>query len=278
MHRCAGGFALFAHALTDIATGGAMLSNRYDPIVLAHRTVFMQRLADFVRLGYRDYVAGEVRLDRAPALAAKLRRLYEVHLHRNQRARARAAGEASAYALWWQPHADTVAFVLLLTPGLHAARQLERLRDATSRDGRFVLGDCELVQRAREGQARPSWTWRLTAQAYEGWRAYVLQTVRSGNDYAVQRLVDDLTALPGFAGIRVQGKQLRRLLRAEWRRRRPGQQPPQLPRQRFVQRLANRGTRLSQLVRERAGPNLQTHHPTADSSSETSSPSPRFTG
>lgn len=238
-----------------------MFSARYDPLVLAHKAAFMQRLADFVRLGYREYVLGEVRLERAPALAAKFARLYEVHLHRNQRARARAAGEASAYALWWQPHADAVVFALLLTPGSHAARRLERLRDATTREGRFVLGDYELVQRPRDGQARPSWTWRLTLQGYEGWRARVLQTVRGGSDFEVQLLVDDLMALPGFAGVREQAQRLRQLLRAQWRRRRPGRAVPQLGRQRFVQRLANRGTRLSQLVRARAGPHVQARQP-----------------
>ena len=229
------------------------LPQHYNPVVFDRKTVFMQRLADFIRLGYREYVLGEVRPDRAWPLAMKFRRLYEVHLHRNQRARARANGEGSAYALWWQPHADTIVFALLLTPGQHAARQLEKLRDCGERGSRMTLGDYELVQRPREGNATPAWTWRLTDEAYEGWRARVLEVVRGGNDFVVKQLVDDLLSTPGFAGVREQVKKLTALFRAEWSRRRGGRVMPELPRQRFVQRLQNSGTRLSRLVNPAAG-------------------------
>lgn len=220
------------------------LQQHYNPVVFDRKTVFMQRLADFVRLGYRHYVLGEVRPDRAWALASKFRRLYEVHLHRNQRARARANGEGSAYALWWQPHADVIVFALLLTPGTHAAKHLEKLRDCGERSSRMSLGDYELVQRPREGKASPAWTWRFTDEAYDGWRARVLEVVRGGNDFTVRQLVEDLTATPGFAGVREQVKKLKALLRAEWRRRRAAQKVPELPRQRFVQRLDSTGRRL----------------------------------
>jgi hypothetical protein len=225
------------------------LRPHYNPLVLDRKTVFMQRLADFVRLGYRHYVLGEVRPDRAWPLAAKFSRLYEVHLHRNQRARARANGEGSAYALWWQPHADAVVVALLLTPGTHAARQLERLRNCGERGSRMTLGDYELVQRPRDGRTAPAWTWRLTDVAYEGWRARVLEVVRGGNDFVVQQLIDDLMSTPGFAGIREQVKKLKALFRAEWARRRGKQTVPVVPRQRFVQRLENKGERLSALAR-----------------------------
>lgn len=223
------------------------LRPHYNPIVFDHKTVFMQRLADFVRLGYRNYVLGEVRPGRAWPLAMKFSRLYEVHLHRNQRARARAIGEGSAYALWWRPHADNLVFALLLTPGTHAARQLEKLRDCGERGNRITIGDYELVQRPREGKAAPAWTWRLTDDAYQGWRARVLEVVRGGNDFLVQQLIDDLTSTPGFAGVREQVKKLKLLFRAEWRRRRGKQALPELPRQRFVQRLENKGERLRAL-------------------------------
>lgn len=143
---------------------------RYDPVVFDRKTVFMQRLADYVRQGYHYYALGEVSPERASSVAGKFSRLYEVNLHRNHRARLRAHGDASAYCLWWQPHTDTLVFALLLTPGPHAARQLEKLQDACTRDARITLGDYELVQRPRDGQPHPAWTWRLTTEGYEGWR------------------------------------------------------------------------------------------------------------
>jgi len=223
------------------------LRQHYNPLVFDRKTVFMQRLADYVRLGYRHYVLGEVRPDRGLALAKKFSRLYEVHMHRNQRARARANGEGSAYALWWRPQTDILAFALLLTPGTHAARQLEKLRDCGDKSSRITLGDYELVQRPRDGKATPAWTWRLTEEAYEGWRARILEVVRGGKDFVVKQLIDDLMATPGFAGVREQVKKLKALFRAEWARRRGKQTMPELPRQRFVHRLENKGQRLSSL-------------------------------
>ena len=219
---------LFAHACGGSSGGEMPIKSHYNPTVFDRKTVFMQRLADFVRLGYVYYAVGEVRVERAMPLASKFRRLYEVHLHRNQRAKNRADGEASAYCLWWRSHADTVVFALLLTPGPHAARQLERLKDGSAREDRLILGDYELVQRPREGQARPAWTWRLTEDAYLGWRARVLEVVRGGNDFVVGQVVDDLMATPGFAGVREQVKKLKALFRSEWKRPRAPSHPPRL--------------------------------------------------
>lgn len=222
---------------------------RYDPLVFDRKTVFMQRIADQVRRGYRWYALGEVRLDRAKALVAKFARLYNVHLHRNQKLRERASGLASADLLLWQPHTDTIVFCLLLTPGSHVAHMLEKLRDATLRDTRLTLGDYELVQQPRPGNDRPAWTWRLTSNAYEGWRMRALEVCRKGNDFEVRQFIASLHATPGFAGIREQVKKVKGLFRAEWRRRRSdGVLVPALAmRQRYAQRLPNSGLQISRL-------------------------------
>ena len=253
---------LLAHACGGSSGGEMSIKSHYNPTVFDRKTVFMQRIADFVRLGYFHYAVGEVRVERAMPLASKFRRLYEVHLPRNQRAKNRADGEASAYCLWWRSHTDTVVFALLLTHGPHAARQLERLKDGSVREHRLILHDYELVQRPREGQARPAWTWRFTEDAYLGWRARVLEVVRGGNDFTVQQLVDDLMATPGFAGVREQVKKLKALFKSEWKRRRSKQVAPVLPRQRFVQRLENRGCRLVTL-RNPAPPTATDEQPLA---------------
>lgn len=207
----------------------------------------MQRLADYVRKGHFHHASGSVRTERAPRLCAKFVRLYEVHLHRNQRARRRADGEASAYCVWWRSHADTVCFALLLTDGPHAARKLEDMRDCRERAGRMELGDCELVQIPRANNSQASWTWRLTPSAYADWRARVLLVVRNGNPFEVGEAVRELLALPGFAGVRHQVKSLKALFRSEWKRRRGAMTCPPLGRQPYVQRLRNAGTPMSQL-------------------------------
>ncbi|WP_139826505.1 hypothetical protein [Derxia lacustris] len=218
---------------------------RYDPVVFDHKTAFMQRIADYVRLGYCYWQLTEVRVERAWALAQKFRRLYEVHLHRNQRARARANGEGSAYALWWQQHADSLVVCLLVTPGSHAAHRLERLRDAAEKNGRIALGDYELRRHQRPGARGPSWTWALSAEAYEGWRARVIGDVRRG--IPADDITAELVRMPGFAGVRAQVKALNALVTGEHVRR--GGSAGQLTRRRiaYVQRTANRGKRLSTL-------------------------------
>ena len=178
---------------------------------------------------------------------AKFARLYGVHLHRNQKLRERANGLASADLLLWQPHTDTLVFCLLLTPGPHVARNLESLYDAAGRNPRLTLGDYELIQRPHPGRERAAWTWRLTGQAYEGWRLRALDVCRRGNDFEVRQFIESIHATPGFAGVREQVKKVKSLFRAEWLRRRPDGQicPATGKRQRYLQRLSNSGVRLS---------------------------------
>ena len=228
---------------------------RYDPLVYDKKSVFMQRLADAARLGYRHYACGEVPLGRAAAMVAKFSRLYGVHLHRNQKARLRVAGEASACLLLWRVSTDALQFCLLLTPGQHAAFALERMRSLEERSTRLTLDDYELVLRTRAGNDRPSWTWRLTAAGYEGWRCRILEVCRGGNEFVISQCVDSLLAMPGFAGIREQVKKLKSLFGAEWkRRRRDGAVNPLAGRrQRYVQRLPDSGQRLRAVVRAAGG-------------------------
>jgi len=227
---------------------------RYDPLIFDKKSVFMQRIADQVRRGYRHYALGEVSIERARPLAMKFARLYGVHLHRNQKARERAYGHASACLLWWRAHTDTLVFCLLVTPGQHAAHALESMRDVHARDTRLTLGEYELVQRPRADSARPAWTWRLTQEAYEGWRLRALEVCRGANDFEVTQYLEALHATPGFAGIREQVRKVKALFRSEWKRRRTDRSvcPRVGTKHRYVHRLSNSGVRLSALARENA--------------------------
>lgn len=234
---------------------------RYDPLVFDRKSVFMQRIADQVRRGYRHFTLGEVSIERAMPLAAKFARLYGVHLHRNQKARERAYGHASACVLWWHPHTDLIVFCLLVTPGPHAAHSLESLSDARARATRLTLDEYQLVQHSRPESSHPAWTWRLTQAAYEAWRFRTLEVCRGGNAFEVSQFVESLNATPGFAGVREQVKKVKALFRAEWKRRRPNGNPCTAigNRQRYVQRLADSGSRLSVLAKStRMGATIQT--------------------
>ena len=251
----------------------------YDPLVLHSRQTFMQRIADYARTGHVHCTAGEVTLERAPALVRKFARLYGVNLDRNRRFRAKQCGAANAVLLLHSTAATsgTVRWVLMVTPGDHPAHQLEQLRDATTRHGRFYLYDYELVRLPRpapkrrtaiepvggetpkgephhvleraSGGAATVLTWRMREEVYETWRNRALSAARGHNPLAVQQLLTELYRTPGFSGIRRQVGKTVALLRREYRRRHGSMTEfPKLPHLYYVTRRPNRGARLSTLT------------------------------
>jgi hypothetical protein len=231
---------------------------RFDPLVLAYQAVAMQRIADYVRSGHNAWTGGEVPLHRAAALVRKFDRLYGIGRTRNQRATDKSHSVAGATLILYcpqtaagQPHTDTLRWVLLVTAGESLAHTVEKLQDARLRPGRLRWGDYELVQIARPGQVKPAWSWRLKEAAYEDWRHRILQTVRQKNPFQIEQLQAELLRLPGFSGVRVQGKKLLALHRQEYMTHHKCA-VMQSQRLRFVQRLPNRGEKLSALLRQNA--------------------------
>lgn len=257
---------------------GTRLMPMYDPIVLESRQTLMQRIADYVRTGHTHWTSGQIPLERAPAVARKFARIYEVDLDRNRRFRAKRAGEANAVLLLLRKPADMlVTWFLLCTDGEHVAHQLERLHDASAKAGRVQFGDYELVrlnkrikpratrsQRdagirlgmispAKEPEAptlgRLVLTWRMNADAYEGWRERALTTARGLNPFAARQFLAELYSVPGFFGARQQVGKVAALFRREFRRRHGSLAGcPPLPKLGYVARRADRGARLSRLV------------------------------
>ena len=238
------------------------MKKRFNPQVFDLKTVFMQRIADYVRLGYRHYVLGEVPAGRAQALVDKLNRRYQVGQDRNQRARAKASGDGCAILLLYAPpttsgkdagvpttrlHTPAIHWALLVTPGAHPAHTLERLKDAWQRDQRLPLTGYELVQLSRKDSARASWTWRMTGDTYEAWRERVIDIARK-RTCSEHVLFADLYAAPGFSGIRSQVGRIVGLFRREWKRHR-SEAFPKLPHLFYAQRLPNRGTPLNRLAK-----------------------------
>lgn len=248
----------------------------YDPYIHLYKSVFLQRIADYVRSGHVHWTSGQVSLARASALAQKFDKLYGVGRTRHQRAWARQKHEASAVLLFYRrpgrssdgpvrlpdgdgpttaetcPTAQAVEpmlmWMLLVTEGESLAHRLERLRRAHDPDGRVRLDELELVALPRAGQAKPAWTWRLTDEAVQGWRATLIDCARR-QPWRLAHEVQQLARLPGFAGCRAQVKKLMQLARAEHRRRQPGEPALVCPRQPYLARLADAGERLSALRR-----------------------------
>ena len=147
--------------------------------MIVHKTVFLQRLSDFVRLGYDSWVTGYCEPSAAAGLARKFARYYATDLDRHRRCRGRKLGEASAVLLMHEWNGlGRLLFVLLVTPGTHPARQLEALQCALDPSHRLVVGQFELVRLTRGGSDKPVYTWRLEKSAYKNIRSRVIDTVR----------------------------------------------------------------------------------------------------
>lgn len=237
----------------------------FDVPVLLHKSSLMQKIADYVRFGFVEYVTGFVRADRAAAFARKMTRYYRVDLgaDRNYRARSKAAREGCAILLLYAGAPGVLTWFVLVSPGPHPARLLERLKSALNRHERiFVKGDYELVRHTRSGSTRPSWSWKMTGETYRGVRQRVIACARKRDDYALRQLIYSLYQAPGFAIIRRQVGKTVALLRAEWKRsgRRAGfpALPSRLP---YVARLKAHSVPLSSwlraqmvMLRETGGP------------------------
>lgn len=224
----------------------------YDHPILLHKTALMQRIADHVRVGYRYWTSGSVNAHKAAALVRKFVRYYHVNLDRNRRARAKKAGEGCAVLLMWEASEGVLAWFLLVTPGDHPARQLERLRDALDPRGRITLTGYELVRQTRPGAASPSWTWRMTEAIYAGWRTRIIDTIRRGDDLTIRQAIASLYRVPGFAGCRAQVKKCLALLKSEWRRSKASELVPAMPRLLpYVRRVGSASVGLSVLLAER---------------------------
>lgn len=229
---------------------------RYDPLVLANQAAAMQRIADYVRSGHVFWTSGEVPMARARTLVHKFDRLYGIGRTRNQRATDKSHGVAGATLILYcphtsdgLPHADNIRWVLLVTAGDSPAHTVEKLQDARIRESRLRWGDYKLLQIARPGQVKPAWSWRLQQLAYDDWRHRIIHAIRHQNPFDYESALDSLYRLPGFSGVRVQGKRLLHLYAAEWARR-FGEKPSGGKPLRYVQRLKNQGVRLSILARE----------------------------
>ena len=250
----------------------------YDPIVFTSRQTFMQRAADYIRTGHVHWTSDIVVPDRMHKLVRKFAQVYGVGLDRNRRFRAKQLGEASAVLLLaFASTARThIQWVLLVTLGDHPAHQLERLRDATTREGRLHLYDYELVHLTKRASGRRKYpdstsdaggpgattdraeirpaagrvvlTWRMRPDVYETWRQRALAAARGRNDYEVRALLRELYHAPGFFGIRQQVGRVVALLRREFRRRHGSLAGfPALPALYYVVRRPDEGIRVSRL-------------------------------
>ena len=221
-------------------------------VVFKSRNLVLQRLADHVVHGNSHYCAGTVPVNRCAKLIAKFDLYYNILADRNKRARRKRADLGNA-AMLLLHNGEVIQWWLLVTKpsgGDHPAHHLEKLRDANDKLGRIEIDGYELVCLPKKGSEGTKFTWRMTARAYQNWRDYIIDTVRSGSVTAMHRMLYQLWSVPGFAGIRSQVGHLVALYRSEVKRasRKDAPLPPKrLP---YIRRLKDHGVSLTLLMRE----------------------------
>jgi len=199
-----------------------------------HKTDLMKRMLHYVSHGYTAWTAGEIPRAKAEAIALKFVDRYAVDRTEMQRYRAKALGQANSMLLMLVDTKDKAAPVkwwLLATPGKGLVHELEMLVNV--RDKLPNITGYELVMMPRKRQPKdkpnkpikPSWTWRMTTETFEGWQERLKLAVRQNLDPQLQQIIYSLGRSPGFRGIRSQAYLLWRMMRNDWRRTQRGEIP-----------------------------------------------------
>ena len=101
------------------------------------------------------------------------------------------------------------------------------------RDSRPTLTGYELVMTNRkrrdkdkpDRKLKPGWTWRMTAETFEGWKERIKTAVRHNSDNQIRQALHSLGGVPGFRECRVQARLLVRMLKNDWKRTQKGEFP-----------------------------------------------------
>ena len=218
----------------------------------------MQRIQDYVRTGHGTFVQGVVPTAKVPAFAEKMTTLHPVFNDKLKAFRAREKGEASGRLMFWLPKSDSenVHWILLVHPARddpqHPEKSKldpsEKWKNAYHRDQKVELTGYELVRQTKENATKPVWTWRYRADRYDDLRDNLVLAIRSKRDQEVKRSLEVIWGSMGFAGSRAQAKALAKVFKDEWKRRRPGEKPPETPAGHgYLRRKADTGVFLEEL-------------------------------
>lgn len=196
--------------------------------VFDRKNIFMQRVCDYVRTGHIFYIEGRTEESKFFQTADKLFANNPIFDDKLKAFRAREFGLPTGRLLIWKPDDGTQLHWILLVHGkLEQLDKNENWRDATKE--RITLTGYELVRKTREGESKPSWTWRYQIERFEDLRDSMVMAIRSHRDQDLKMNLQKIWGTAGFAGSREQAKKLVALVKAEWKMRRKGEDLPDLP-------------------------------------------------
>jgi hypothetical protein len=212
--------------------------------VFTSKAAFMQRVADYVRTGHQAYIRGVTPTETIFTTWEKLTRNNPVYDDKLKAFRARREGLSTGRLLMYQDtkKPEMIHWFLLIHGKSDQLPKGEKWLHAEDKHNRIVFTGYELVRITKEGQAKPSWTWRYESQRFQDLRDSMVQTIRSKRDQDLKITIGTIFGTMGFSGSREQAKSLSVLMQTEWTRRRPGEEMPPVPKGfGWIRRKADKG-------------------------------------
>lgn len=200
-------------------------------MVIIRRISFLQSIQKAATNGYWYYETGVVSVYKLADFIEKFEHKYLVNQSPQQCWRNKKRGNANAKLFIYPNEEDangvTFFWVMMLTPGHHIAYDTEQLKDLRKRSERLTFGSYELVQKPKHN-GKESFTFRLTKHAYDYYINALRRAVRSKQVSKINHVKKQIEMLSGFAGVRVQRKQMITHYRAELKRNFNSQQIKEL--------------------------------------------------
>lgn len=191
----------------------------------------MQRICDYVRMGGKYYIHGVTDTDKIFKTWDKLVAAYPVFDDKMKAYRARESGQASGRLLMYQnlQAPDKVHWFLLINGTEENLPEGEKWLDAEDARTRLYFTGYELGRVTREGVKKPVWTWKYSQERFQDLRDSMVAAIRSNRDHDFKIIIDKIFGTIGFSGSREQAKSLAKLAREEWKKRRPNDEMPEVP-------------------------------------------------
>ena len=212
--------------------------------VFTQKAAFMQRVADYVRTGHQAYIRGVTATETIFNTYEKLVRNNPVFDDKLKAFRAREQGLPTGRLLMYQSQKspEKIHWFLLIHGKKDQLPPGEKWLHAEDKHHRVMFTGYELVRVTKEGQTKPSWTWRYESQRFQDLRNAMVSAIRSSRDQDLKILIDTIFGTMGFSGSREQAKSLSVLMKTEWERRRPGETMPPVPKGiGWIRRKADKG-------------------------------------
>lgn len=168
--------------------------------VARSKTAALSRITDSIPKGYCRYTVGEVKPEKALALAQKLHQRHAIGATPAQRITRKSHGKANALLVLYHPDgAAVVHWLMLFTTGELDSH--EQLRDVTRKPYLQWLG-YELVRHPIRG--RTAWTWRRPKSEMSDHYVVLDAALKKHHFGVVADHLQRIANQPGFHGVREQ--------------------------------------------------------------------------